>query len=217
MRVVVVGGGKIGGYLSRELRDGGHSVTVIEANPEQAERLAESTTALVMNGDGTDIENLRNAHVDRADWLIAVTGADEVNLVACELGGTLGAKHSLARLNDPRNRPTFAALGIPVVGVTGLIGELIERELEREFLERVTILAAGAISVIEVTVPEGTEARVVEDLDLPDQALVITVVDGEGHAAVPGPKTVIRSGSKVVAVTALDREPMVRDVLLGGR
>lgn len=216
MRVVVVGGGKVGGYLARQLHDTGHAVTVTEADERQAQRLAEDSPAIVIRGDGTDIETLRSADVGRADWLIAVTGQDETNLVACELGTTLGARRVLARLNDPRNRATFTALRIPVVAVTDLIGEVIERELDREQLERIAFIGGGAISLIEIEVGANAAPRAVGDLPLPPETLVITVVDPEGITTVPGPNTVIRAGHRVVAVTTLDREPQVRDVLVGG-
>lgn len=217
MRVVIIGGGKVGGYVARELFTAGHAVAVVEREEHRAQQLGEDTGALVIRGDGTDLEILSEAGVGRSDWVIAVTGQDETNLVACELSSTLGADRSLARLNDPRNRATFAALHIPVVAVTDLIGEVIERELDREQLRRITMFGGGAISVIEVEVPAEATPRAVRDLPLPPDALVITVIDPEGIAAVPGGGTVIRAGDRVVAVTALDREPLVRDALRGGR
>ncbi|WKZ83614.1 MAG: NAD-binding protein [Acidimicrobiia bacterium] len=215
MRVVLVGGGKVGGYVARQLVETGNSVVVVEESVAHAERLAEEVEVLVIRGDGTDPAILTEAEVARADWLLAVTGLDEVNLVACELGTTLGARRTLARLNDPRNRATFKALGIPVVAVTDLIGEVIEREIDREQLERVTLIGGGAISLIEVEIPSSCPPRRIADLDLPGQSLVVTVVDPEGLATVPGATTVIRPGDRVVAVTSLDLEPKVRDTLCG--
>jgi trk system potassium uptake protein TrkA len=215
MRVVIVGGGKVGGYLAAELLDAGHGVTVIEGDTSTAQRLAERVRGVVINGDGTDIETLRSASVERADWLLGVTGQDEINLVACELAATLGVKSTLARLNDPRNEATFAALGIRVVGVTGLIGEVIERELDREFLDRVTLLGLGSISIIEVEVSEGMPPRKVRDFELPPETMIITVSSPEGPTTVPSGDTVVRSGDRVVAITGIDREPQVRNILCG--
>ena len=215
MRVVIVGGGKVGSYLAGQLIGGGHAVTVIEEDARLAERLAESNGGIVINGDGTDIETLRSAKVDRVDWLLAVTGRDEINLVACELSTTLGVKNTLARLNDPRNQATFEGLGIKVVGVTGLIGEVIERELDRQFFERLTLLGLGALSIMEVEVDGSAAPRTVRELDLPPETLIVSVIGPDGTAAVPNGGTTIRAGDRVVAVTAIDREPAVRDALCG--
>ncbi|MBM3696004.1 MAG: hypothetical protein FJW79_08755, partial [Actinobacteria bacterium] len=90
MRVVIIGAGKIGRHLAGELAEAGHAVTVAESDGEVARRLAESVDALVLEGDGTSMSLLKSAEVSRADWLLAVTGHDEVNLTACELAETLG-------------------------------------------------------------------------------------------------------------------------------
>lgn len=213
MRVVIVGGGKVGGYLASQLLDTGKVVTVIEPDARRARDLADTTTALVIEGDGTDIRVLESAHIDRADWLVAVTGLDEVNLVACELASTLGVKHILARLNDPRNRHTFAALDIPVVAVTDLIGEVIEREVETAQFRRVTLMAGGNLSVIEVEIPEGLAAIRVADLALPPESVLVALVS-EGDTIVPGADSTLQPGDRVLALTSLDREPAVRDAIL---
>ena len=125
MRVTLIGGGKVGSFLSRELHDAGHAVTVVEDHAGRAKTLTDDSKVLVLEGDGTDINLLMGADTGRADWVLAVTGLDEVNLVACQLAITLGARHVLARLNNPLNRPTFEARKIPVVAVTDVMATLI--------------------------------------------------------------------------------------------
>lgn len=212
MRVVVVGGGKVGGYVARQLAATGHKVTVIEQVIKRAQDLADDGAGLIIQGDGTNIDTLRAARAGRADWLLAVTGQDEVNLVACELGSTLGVGRTLARLNEPRNRPTFAALDIPVVAVTDLIGEIIERELDTSRFERLTILAGGTHSLVEVAVPAGSAPRRVDEIRLPTGSIIVAVRSGAA-TVVPGPDTVISAGDRVVAVTTIDGETAVRDAL----
>lgn len=215
MRVVIIGAGKIGRHLARELADAGHAVTVAEIDGEVARRLAESVDALVLEGDGTSMSILKDAEVSRADWLLAVTGQDDVNLTACELAETMGAERVLARLNDPRNRATFDALGIPVVAVTDLISQLISREIDFFHLERIALLARGRISLIEVEVGPDVVPRRVVDLGLPAQSVIVAVTrerDG-GEVLVPRGDTVIEPGDRVLAVTSVDHEPEVRAAL----
>lgn len=214
MRVLIVGGGKVGSYLAGQLAALGHSVSLAESDGRRARDLAENIDAMVIEGDGTSIDVLRSADVQRTDWIIAVTGQDETNLVACEIASTLGARKTLARLNDPRNRPTFSALGIQVVAVTDLIGEVIEREVVAAQLERLTLLGGGSISLIEVEVPADVDDRPVRTLRLPAGSLLVTLISN-GEVLIPGGDTVIRGGDRVVAVTALNQEPEVRDVLHG--
>ncbi len=215
MRIVIIGAGKIGRHLARELSEAGHAVTVAESDAEVARHLAESVDALVLEGDGTSMSILRDAEVSRADWLLAVTGQDEVNLTACELAETLGAKRVLARLNDPRNRATFDALGIPVVAVTDLISQLISREIDFLHLERIALLARGRISLIEVEVGPETQPRRVVDLGLPAQTVMVAVTREEegGEVIVPRGDTVIHPGDRVLVVTAVEQESEVRAAL----
>ena len=215
MRVIIIGAGKIGRHLARELADAGHAVTVAESDGEVARQVAESVDALVLEGDGTSMSVLRDAEVSRADWLLAVTGQDEVNLTACELAETLGAKRVLARLNDPRNRATFDALGIPVVAVTDLISQLISRELDIRHLDRIALLARGRISLIEVEVHPSAPARVVAELGLPPQTVLVAAIR-EGVAeevVVPRGDTVIQPGDRLLAVTTVENESAVRAAL----
>jgi trk system potassium uptake protein TrkA len=215
VRIIVIGAGKIGRHLARELAEAGHAVTIAESDAEVARRLAESVDALVLEGDGTNMALLKSAEVSRADWLLAVTGQDEVNLTACELAETLGAKRVLARLNDPRNRATFDALGIPVVAVTDLITQLISREIDFLHLERIALLARGSISLIEAEVGPNVPGRRVADLGLPVQTVLVAVTREKqgGEVVIPNGETIIEPGDRVLVVTAVEQEAEVRAAL----
>lgn len=212
MRVTLIGGGKVGSYLARELHKGGHVVTVIEESHGHAESLTDDSKVLVLEGDGTDIRLLKAADAGRSDWVLAVTGLDEVNLVACQLATTLGARHVLARLNNPLNRPTFDALDIPVVAVTDLMATLISREVEVAEFRHVTLLGRGEISVYEVDIPDEFEAKPVAELRLPVGALLVALVRGD-EARVPTAGTMVKAGDQVTAVSSVDLEDEVQAVL----
>lgn len=214
MRIVIIGGGKVGSYLTRVMREAGHVVAVIEQDAGRAESIAEETEALVLEGDGTDVELLNTAGVDRADWVLAVTGQDESNVVACQLAATLGASRVLARLNNPRNRPTFEALGIPVVAVTDLMVQVISREVQADVgeLVRLALLGRGQVSLLEVSIPDDTDEPEVIDLDLPQPSILVTVVRGD-EVMVPRANTRLRPGDRVLAVTTVENEGPLRSAL----
>lgn len=212
MRLVLIGGGKVGSYLARQLHEAGHVVTVIEESHAHAAALSNDSKVLVLEGDGTDVGLLKSANADRADWAVAVTGLDEVNLVACQLALTLGARQVLARLNNPLNRPTFDALDIPVVAVTDVMGTLISREVEVPEFRHITLLGKGQISVYEVDIPEDFEERPIPELRLPRGALLVAVVRGD-EVMVPTATTHIQPGDQVTAVSNVELEDEVRDAL----
>ena len=212
MRVTLVGGGKVGSFLAKELFKAGHVITVIEEAHHHAELLSDDSKVLVLEGDGTDINLLKAADTDRSDWVLAVTGLDEVNLVACQLALTLGAKHVLARLNNPLNRPTFEALEIPVVAVTDVMATLISREVEVDEFRHVTLLGRGEVSVYEIDVPEDVESVPVAELRLPKGSLLIALVSGD-DVSVPTASTILKPGDQVTAVSSVDLQDQVRAAL----
>lgn len=212
MRVTLIGGGKVGSYLARELYKGGHVVTVIEESHSHAEAMSDDSKVLILEGDGTDVRLLKAADAGRSDWVLAVTGLDEVNLVACQLASTLGARRVLARLNNPLNRPTFDALDIPVVAVTDVMATLISREVDVPEFRHVTLLGRGEISVYEIDIPEDFEAQPVAELRMPVGALLVALVRGD-EARVPTARTIVKAGDQVTAVSSVDLEEEVQAAL----
>lgn len=83
MKVIVVGGGKIGFYLTQTLLEHGHEPVLIEKDPDVCLRVANSLDLPVIQGDGTVLDTLENAGIRDCDALIGVSGQDESNLVAC--------------------------------------------------------------------------------------------------------------------------------------
>ena len=86
--IIIVGGGKIGYFLARQLLEDQHEVLIIEQNPEKSAQIAEDLGEIVMLGDGCEASTLERAGMGRADMVIALTGDDEDNLVVCQV-----AKH----------------------------------------------------------------------------------------------------------------------------
>lgn len=214
MRIVIVGGGKVGAYLATELRKARHSVIVIERRPDHAVEVAERADALVVEGDGTDVALLSDLELRPTDLFLAVTGVDEDNLVACQLARTaFGVQKVLARLNDPSNRRTFQALDIPVVSVTDLIVQVISRELDLSELVRVALLGRGEVSLFEVEIPLDLAARSITEIALPESS-VIVAIRRDGQVIVPGGRNEIRPADRVLMLSLIELEDEVRDVLL---
>src|SRR5256886_15520444 len=85
MYVIVVGGGKVGYYLSKHLLDRGYEVTLIEKDPRRAEVLNSTLGEIVMVGDGDEMAFLATTGMERADVVVAVTGGDEEQLLTLQL------------------------------------------------------------------------------------------------------------------------------------
>jgi len=110
---IVVGGGKVGYYLSRDLLERGHEVTLVEKDGSRAEWLESQLGSIVMRGDGDELAFLSTTGIERADAVLAVTGDDEDNLVALQLAKKrFNVPLTIARVNNPANVEIFKTLGV---------------------------------------------------------------------------------------------------------
>jgi trk system potassium uptake protein TrkA len=134
MFIIVVGGGKLGTYLTRELLEAKHEVVVVEKNEGKAQALAQNLNAEIAQvGDGCDPLVLEEAGATRADVVIADTGDDEDNLVICLVTKKRFAKpRTIARVNNPKNKQIFEELGIDsVVSGTEIVMNMVAQEVNR--------------------------------------------------------------------------------------
>ena len=211
MRVLLVGGGKVGSWLAQELVSQGHLVALVEEGEDRAQAVADDVHAVVIHGDGTDVGVLEAADVHNADWLLAVTGLDEVNLVSCQLGLTLGAKRVLARLNTPLNRATFEALKIPVIGITDLMVQVISQEVALSQLARIAVLGRGQLSLSEYEIPASFTPTRIRDLELPERSLIVAI-QRDDQVTVPKATTRLLPGDRITAVTTVAQESNLQQV-----
>ena len=201
--MLVVGAGKVGWNLTRELIDMGHEVTLIENDRERYLTVEQEMEHRVLYGDASELWVLERAGIARASMVIAVTGDDEDNLLICQVAkDKYGVDRVIARVNNPRNRQHFELLGVkPFVSATDLILRLIERQVPRYGLVQLLDLADAKIEIVDLLV--GADAQVVgkrvDELDMPKGSLLISVLrDGGGF--VPTADTVLQAGDEVLAV-----------------
>jgi trk system potassium uptake protein TrkA len=203
MYIVVVGAGKVGWNLARELIGKGNEVTVIESEPSRFAMVEEELEHAVHYGDGSELWVLERAGVGRADMVIAVTGDDEDNILICQVAREkYGVERVIARCNNPRNLQHFELLGIkPAVSATDLILRLIEHEVPRYGFLHLLDLPQERLEIIEIEVAEGSPAAgtMVKDLGLPDGSLAIAILR-HGTGFVPLSDSVIEAGDEVLIV-----------------
>ncbi len=212
MRVCIVGGGKIGYYLAKTLREHGHTPVVIEEKEAACARIADDLDKAVIHGDGTrpEILNLALGQKEKCHALVAVTGRDENNLIICQLGKKVyKVKKTVARVSNPKNTEVLKNLGVDiVVSSTDNIARLIEREVETSAIRHLLSLDSGTTSLTQIVVPETFEhsGKTLAQLPVPDNVVIISVTRGN-EFKIPRGNTKIFIGDKVTLLAKNEAFP----------
>ena len=218
MFVLVVGGGKVGYYLTRELIEAGHEVVLMEKDRSRAEQISDEIGSVVIPHDGCEGKYLAEAGANRADIVAAVTGDDEDNLVICQM-----AKHhfdvgrTIARVNNPKNESLFKHLGVDeIISPTRMILGSIEQDIPVHELLHLAGLGEGELELIEAHLQAGSPAvgRAPKDLTMPEGCSLFAYIRA-GVAAPLRPDTILQEGDKVIAIGKTECEAMLHGQLIG--
>jgi len=225
MFIIIVGGGKVGTYLARDLLRENHEVVVIEKDARKAQfmtNLLEQDVAIV--GDGCDPLVLSQAGVSRADVVVADTGDDEDNLVVSLIAQKNSKARCIARVNNPRNKEIFDSIGttenpIKVISSTELILRIIEDEVNADECRPLLRLRSGDVQLVKIAVEAGMAAdgKRIADLGFPRSAIVVAVEARDGEVKIPTGDTRLGAGDEVLMMIKSSARDQVRDALRGTR
>jgi trk system potassium uptake protein len=218
MYVVVIGGGNVGYYLTKELLAAGHEVVMIEKDPARARLIADELGSIVVPYDGCEGRYQAEAGMGRADVVAAVTGDDEDNLVACQVAKMkFNVPRSIARVNNPKNEHLFRQLAIDeTVSPTRAILGVIEHEIPIHDLLHLAELEGGELQIVEAQLDADSPVvgRELRELTLPEGSHITVLIRNE-RAIAARPETKLALGDRVLAVTSAEREAELRSLLIG--
>lgn len=216
--VVVMGGGRVGYFLTKALRENGIEVTIIERKPDIYDLVTRQVDCPVLLGDGSTTAVQEQAGVGRANVFVAVTNHDHDNLIACQIAKQrFGVPKTVARVKNPSNEVVMQKLGVDVtVSSTSIITALIQSELPTSRIRTVLDLRTGELELMEYKLDSDSPVagKALRDLDLPSECNIVTVVR-DGNATVARGDTVLRPGDTVLALVKITAEPSIRRFLLG--
>jgi len=219
MYIVIVGGGRLGYYLTKALLDEGHEVLIIEKNATICENIVGEMGSVCVRGDGCETSTLAEVGTSRADMLIAVTGDDEDNLVACQV-----AKHkfkvprTIARIRNPKNETIFKELGVDVtVSSTNIILERIAEEVPPYPLTHLLTIRDRGLEIVQVRIPPEatTVGKTIRELSLPPGSTLSLIIRKEHKPIIPKASTILQAEDQIIAVTTPDLEETLRTTLRG--
>jgi len=219
MYIIVVGGGRLGYYLLKALLNEGHEVLVLEKDVRICKTITDELGSVCFRGDGCEAATLAEVGTGRADMLVAVTGDDEDNLVACQV-----AKHkhnvprTIARLRNPQNAALFKKLGVDVtISATGIILEAIEREVPTHPATELLTIDEKGLKIVDVKISSEstTVGKTVKELSLPKESKLALIIPNDGKAHVPAANTVLAAGDQIIAVTTPETKEALQVALRG--
>jgi trk system potassium uptake protein TrkA len=216
--VLVIGGGKVGYYLTKELIESGHEVVLMEKDRRRADQIADEIGSIVIPHDGCEGKYLGEAGANRADIVAAVTGDDEDNLVICQMAKHhFAVRRSIARVNNPKNERLFKHLGVDeIISPTRMILGSIEQDIPVHELLHLAALGEGELELIEAHLQAGSPAvgKAPKDLTIPDGCSLFAVIR-DGIATPLRPDTIMREGDKVIAIGKTECEALLHGQLIG--
>jgi trk system potassium uptake protein TrkA len=210
MRIIIVGAGAVGSYLAQRLSSGGEDVIVIEDDERRVSELQESIDALVLHGNGASVHMLEQAGAAETDLLIAVSNSDGANILACYTGTQLGAKTTIARIEDGELREGADRLGVDLiidpsanaaeelVGIVGIGGasELVH------FADGMLVMVGGRVTLnAPIT---GSTLRQLRERQA-EWGWVVAALVRDGRTIVAHGDTVVQAGDHALLMTTDDR------------
>ncbi|MDH5815398.1 MAG: TrkA family potassium uptake protein [Candidatus Nezhaarchaeota archaeon] len=214
MRIIVVGGGKVGSLLSKKLIDAGHEVIIVEVDESRCRRLSEELDATVIKGDATNVEFLENVGLEGANAVAAVTGRDEVNILVGLIAKEYGVPNIVVRVSDKKLARLAERLGIAkAVAPEEITAEhmaslLLREALLSEFTKATT--PSGSFSLLEFTVTSNSLVvdRRISEIPNSDDWLIVAIMR-DNSLKRPDPNLEIKEGDRVLV---LARTEVVDDI-----
>lgn len=173
---IIIGGGRLGRRVANTLLDLDISVKLIENDPERAELIAEEIPEItVFRGDATDADTLKEAGVESADYLAALTGDDEKNVLSALLAKNLGVKRSTVLYTNPDYIDVLEAIGVDrAVSVRLAVANEILSMLHIGGVANIALVEEGRGEVLEFDIEESSPVigKMLMDVHMPAEAIV---------------------------------------------
>lgn len=215
MKIVVVGDGKVGFAIAKQLNQEGHDITVVENKVNVLSSTMNQLDIVGVQGNGASLDTLLEARVPSSDLLIAATSTDEVNIICCLLAKKLGARHTIARIRNPEYNNTVRLIKDEL----GLSMSINPEQAAREILRairfsnsiKVSSFAKGRIELAEVKVTENSPLLNMRVVDInrrfKAEVLFVTILR-DGEVIIPNGNTVIYENDRLTltgSATQLER------------
>ena len=217
MKVIIIGGDQVGAYLATLLLSNGHEVQLIEQSEKTYNKLLkEMPSELLVLGNESDTEILKKAGIESADVVVAVSRADETNLVVSTLAKMeFRVPRVVSMVNNPKNSWLYnGQMGVDVcVNQAEIIAKLVIEDMDLKDMFTILKLNSGNYSIIQINVGEDAKAanQYIKDLLIPKESVLISITRS-GSVLIPKGDTQILVGDEILALTDADCRKILNEI-----
>ena len=212
MNIIIVGCGKVGCTLVEALSIENHNIVVIDSRPEKVSALTDTVDVMGIVGNGVSHTTLKQAGIETADLLIAVTGSDEENLLCCVIAKKSGHCQTIARIRNPEYETQLrfmrGELGLTMsINPEKAAAHEIARVLRFPAAMKLESFSKGRLELVEYRLPEGSALNGVRLLDIYRNArarVLICAVSRKGQTTIPSGDFELKTGDKIYVTAAPD-------------
>ncbi len=209
MRIIIAGAGEVGTHLAKLLSKEKHTIILLDENGEKVKSLESNYDILGIEGNPTSLEDLREAQVNNADLFVAVTPYESTNITACLLATNLGAKKTLARIDNqeylmPKNMEFFKTLGVDSLIYPELLAaNEIVSALKRGWVRQYVEFSDGALVLLATKVRDNAPIvnKTIEEAFKDNTTIRIILIKRMGKDIIAKGKDMILSGDIVYFIT----------------
>jgi len=211
MDIVIAGDGEVGFHLAKILRDRDHNITIVDPHKDLLNMLESYADLLTITGDSTSISVLEQANVKNADLLLSVVHDEKINIITCTLGKKMGAKRTIARVNNaeyltPKSKEFFKTIGIDeLVGTERIAANEIVNLLNSNAATEVFSFSDGKLLLMLLRLNEKTKVvgRTLDDIarEYPDLDFRAVAIHRKGKTIIPRGYDTFESGDLTYLIT----------------
>ena len=217
IRIAVAGAGKVGRFVSRDLKDRGHDVVLIEQDKDKVLALQKEFDVHWVVGDACELHTLDTAVLSSCDVMVAATGDDEDNLVISLLAKQeFAVPRVCARVNHPDNQWLFTeSWGVDVaVSTPHLLTSLVEEAVSVGDVVKLMSLEKGKVALVELTLADDSPAAgmTISTLELPPDCTLVAIVR-DGHVITPRGSTPLHAADEILALASPEAEGDLKKAL----
>ncbi len=194
MKIIIVGCGRVGAGLAKNLSMQGVDVTIIDKNKSAFDALGSTFKGRTVEGIGFDQKVLSKAGIEKADALAAVTASDEANIVAARMARSFfKVPFVAARVYEPRKAKIYRRLGIQTISPVTLGIERLTSILVYPNLNTERSLGAGQVSLVDVEAGQTLAAKTLKDIEIPGEIKLVALTRN-GRTSLPNDALVFQNG-----------------------